>query len=64
MSLCEYCKNRFTWDCDDGLPYPMYGCESFELEFNILSRKKKYEIKRILLIEEFERDWGINNEID
>lgn len=36
---CENCKNRFTWDCDDG--YAIYKCSDFELDENTLSEEEQ-----------------------
>ena len=44
MSLCEYCKSRYSWDCDDGLAYPEYGCENFSLDYCTLSDEQKEKI--------------------
>ena len=41
MSLCEYCKSRYSWDCDDGLAYPECGCENFSLDYCTLSKEQK-----------------------
>ena len=37
---CEHCKYRHSWDCDDGLPYPKGGCESFTLDENTLTKEQ------------------------
>lgn len=42
---CENCKNRYTWDCDDG--WPTHKCEDFELDESILSEGER-EMLRVL----------------
>lgn len=37
VSKCDFCRYRHSWDCDDGLPYPENGCESFTLDKSTLS---------------------------
>ena len=54
MAVCDHCRYRFSWDCDDGLPYPRKGCEDFELDFSTLSKKQKKAIRRILIHEDEE----------
>ncbi len=44
MSLCEYCKSRYSWDCDDGLAYPECGCENFSLDYCALSDEQKEKL--------------------
>lgn len=46
MTKCDFCKYRFSWDCDDGLPYPDNGCKDFVLDENTLTEKEK----RLLII--------------
>ena len=41
VSKCDFCKFRYSWDCDDGLPYPENGCESFELDKNTLTYEEQ-----------------------
>lgn len=48
MSVCEHCKSRYSWDCDDGRAYPKGGCDSFSLDFDTLTPKQQKAIKRIL----------------
>lgn len=48
MSLCEYCKSRYSWDCDDGLSYPEHGCENFTLDYLTLTDEQKEKIIDIL----------------
>lgn len=52
MSVCEHCKSRYTWDCDDGAPYPEHGCNSFELDWDSLSEALKRNMILILELEE------------
>lgn len=44
MSLCEYCKSRYSWDCDDGLAYTECGCENFSLDYCALSDEQEEKI--------------------
>lgn len=46
MTKCDFCINRHSWDCDDGLPYPDNGCESFTLDKETLTDEEK----RLLII--------------
>ena len=46
--VCDYCKSRHSWNCDDGMAYPRGGCEYFSLDWDALSNEQKKEIKRIL----------------
>ena len=39
-SKCEHCKYRYSWECDDGLPYPKNGCDSFQLDEDTLSKEQ------------------------
>ena len=48
MSLCEYCKSRYSWDCDDGLAYAEHGCENFTLDYCTLTDEQKEKIIDIL----------------
>ena len=48
MAVCEHCRYRNSWDCDDGRPYPVSGCENFELDFSTLTKKQQKAIRRIL----------------
>ena len=48
MSLCEYCKTRYSLDCDDGLAYPEHGCENFTLDYCTLTDEQKEKIIDIL----------------
>lgn len=56
MQVCEHCKSRYTWDCDDGRPYPIGGCRDFELDWNTLTNKQKKAILRVLKSEERDDD--------
>ena len=45
--ICEYCKYRFSWDCEEGyISYP--DCESFTLNWESLSDDKRDLIEAIL----------------
>lgn len=60
--VCEHCKYRNSWDCDDGIAYPKGGCEDFTLDFDTLNRKQKKAIQRILSNNDYDRphrrfDW-------
>lgn len=56
MAVCEHCKYRYSWDCDDGLSLPKNGCDSFELDFKTLSNKQQKAIRKILANEHKEED--------
>lgn len=56
MQVCEHCRSRHSWDCDDGYAYPKGGCDNFELDYSTLSNKQKKTIKRVLQNEEREED--------
>lgn len=46
--ICDHCKFRYSWDCDDGLAYPRGGCKSFELDWETLTpNQQKAIIKRL-----------------
>lgn len=60
MSVCEHCKSRHSWDCDDGCPYPAYGCNSFELDWNSLSIVCKNAIVTMLTLSEENRKENID----
>lgn len=47
MSLCEYCACRGSWDCEDGCYYPD-NCDDFKLDYDMLTKKQKKKIKKIL----------------
>ncbi len=51
MSLCNYCEYRNSYDCEDGNSRSE-NCDSFKLDFLILSKKQKKKIKKILSREE------------
>lgn len=55
MSVCEHCKSRYSWDCDDGYAYPKHGCSEFVLDWDTLNQKQKKAIIRNL--DEKERCW-------
>lgn len=46
--VCEHCTYKYSWDCDDGRPYPKKGCDSFKLDFETLTPKQQKAIRRIL----------------
>ena len=52
MGVCEHCTYRYSWDCDDGLPYPKRGCEDFKLDFETLTKKQQKAIRKILARED------------
>jgi len=54
VTVCEHCRYRYSWDCDDGLPYPKRGCDDFELDFATLTSKQQKAIRRILASQEDE----------
>ena len=54
--VCEHCRFRYSYDCDDGHPYPRKGCDSFELDFNSLNKKQQKAIRRILSQDEDDED--------
>ena len=56
MQVCEHCKSRHSWDCDDGYAYPKGGCDYFELDYSTLSNNQKKTIRRVLQNEEREED--------
>lgn len=60
MSVCEHCKNRYTWDCDDGGPYLEHGCSVFELDWDSLSEVLKRNIILILELSEAAREERCN----
>ena len=53
--LCDHCKSRHTWDCDDGMAYPRGGCCDFSLDWNTLSKKQQKAIMRILSNNDYDR---------
>lgn len=60
--LCDHCKSRFSWECDDGIPYPRGGCGYFSLDWSTLSRKQQKAIMKILSNNSYDRpirefDW-------
>ena len=55
--VCDYCKSRHSWDCDDGMAYPRGGCESFSLDFDALSRGQKIAIRQILSDNDYDRPY-------
>lgn len=53
--VCDHCKSRYAWDCDDGRPYPRGGCSDFVLDYSTLSRKQQMAIQRILSNNDYDR---------
>ena len=53
--VCDHCKSRYTWDCDDGYAYPRGGCEGFVLDYSTLTRKQQKAIQRILSNNDYDR---------
>lgn len=49
---CDFCKYRYSWGCDDGLPYPENGCEDFALDKSTLSDQEQ----RMVVLHEILRD--------
>lgn len=56
MQVCEHCRSRHSWDCDDGHAYPKGGCDNFELDYSTLTNKQKKAIRRVLQNEERDDD--------
>ena len=52
MTVCEHCKYRNSWDCQDDYYRRKNGCESFKLDFDTLTKKQQKAIRRILAHEE------------
>ena len=52
MSRCDYCENRFTWDCEDFRLSNDVICKDFELDFSTLSKKQKKAVQKILMHQE------------
>lgn len=50
ISKCDFCRFRYSWDCDDGSPYPENGCEDFVLDKNSLTEEeqRKFVLSKIL----------------
>ena len=45
--MCEYCKYRLSWECEERYAsYP--SCESFSLDWCLLSDKQRSLIEAIL----------------
>ena len=36
IDLCEYCENRFTWDCEDESYPDIGGCFNFDLDMDTI----------------------------
>ena len=56
MQVCDHCRYRHSWDCDDGYTYPKGGCGDFELDYSTLTNKQKKAIRKVLQNEEREND--------
>lgn len=56
VGKCDFCQYRYSWDCDDGSPYPENGCSDFVLDKNTLSDAEQ----RMLVLNEILR--GEKNE--
>lgn len=41
MERCDYCKNRFTWDCEDSWRPSDVFCNNFVLDFSQLSQEEQ-----------------------
>lgn len=54
MAVCDHCRYRYSWDCDDGRPYPKGGCDEFSLDFSTLTEKQQKTIRKILAHEDEE----------
>lgn len=50
MSICKYCTDRNTWDCEDC--HPKNGCEFFKLDFDTLSKRQQKAIRNTLIAQE------------
>lgn len=50
MSVCDYCKFRWSWDCESY--HPKNGCDDFHLDFETLSKKQQKAIRRTLIAQE------------
>lgn len=37
INLCEYCENRFTWDCEDEPYADIGGCVGFNFDMRAVS---------------------------
>lgn len=49
-NICKHCEYRYTFDCDDGLPYPPNGCENFRLDTDTIDFGRK-ALKLLLITE-------------
>ena len=58
VNKCDFCRYRHSWDCDDGLPYPENGCESFAFDKSALSddEQRMLVLGEILRGEQNDRD--------
>lgn len=55
--VCDHCKSRYSWDCDDGMAYPRGGCKYFSLDWDTLSNKQKKAIQKILSNNNYDRPY-------
>ena len=55
--VCDHCKSRYSWDCDDGMAYPRGGCKDFSLDWDTLSNKQKKAIQKILSHNDYDRPY-------
>ena len=46
MNLCDYCKSRNTWDCEDTI---CHGCSDFSLDFESLPDDVKEETAKLAI---------------
>ena len=54
MAVCDHCRFRHSWDCEDGFAMPKKGCDSFELDFDTLTKRQQKAIRKILSHEDEE----------
>lgn len=60
--VCDHCKYRHSWDCDDRLAYPKGGCKEFALDWDTLTHKQQVAVQRVLSNNSYDRprerfDW-------
>ena len=53
MSICDHCKSRNSWDCEDEWNRRK-NCEYFDLDFQTLNKKQQKTIRKILSREDEE----------
>lgn len=49
MSRCDYCTQRFTWDCEDCRVSDNDSCDSFCLDWNTLSNDAKDRLQEWIM---------------